>query len=220
MQGPLTALEFCGAESGLSILAAGAGDELGILTVLARQFTSITASTVQPKSDQWQSHPLPAHDGGIVALSWAPVSSPATLATGPAIGRAAPIQRRLVTAGVDGSICVWRCQGKLDSWERQHELADERHVGNVTDVAWRPNLGLPTSVVATCTDEGMVATWVQELGGHPWRLRSCWQVPGDARRLCWSAGGLLLCVSVGETSCLMFKEVVGGQWEQLEPVER
>eukprot|EP00413_Alexandrium_margalefii_P031114 CAMPEP_0204562466 /NCGR_PEP_ID=MMETSP0661-20131031/33766_1 /ASSEMBLY_ACC=CAM_ASM_000606 /TAXON_ID=109239 /ORGANISM="Alexandrium margalefi, Strain AMGDE01CS-322" /LENGTH=319 /DNA_ID=CAMNT_0051569951 /DNA_START=48 /DNA_END=1007 /DNA_ORIENTATION=- len=209
--GSVSEIAFCPPEYGL-VLAVGGLDDLGVLTVLSRR--EILASPVQQAGEQWLVKAFPAHDGGVVGLSWAPSNSAATLATGPAVNRAAThAARRLVTAGADGGVSVWHADAKMDGWNRQHSLADERHPGAVRDVAWRPNVGIPSSIIASCTEDGLVATWAQDMEGQAWRLQSCWRVEGDARRLAWSRAGMLLAVSVGDDGCSLFKEGPGAQWE-------
>lgn len=209
--GSVSVVAFCPPEYGL-VLAVGGLDDLGVLTIVNRR--EILASPVQPAGEQWLQKAFPAHDGGVVGLSWAPSTSAATLATGPAVNRAAThATRRLVTAGANGSISVWHADAKMDAWSKQHELSDERHPGTVRDVAWRPNVGIPSSLVASCTEDGLVATWTQEMEGQAWQLHRHWHVEGDARRLTWSRAGNLLAVSVGESGCSLFKEGPGAQWE-------
>mmetsp|Transcript_17249 Transcript_17249/g.44364 ORF Transcript_17249/g.44364 Transcript_17249/m.44364 type:complete len:109 (+) Transcript_17249:1-327(+) len=103
----------------------------------------------------------------------------------------------------------------MEMWEQKHELHDEQHRGNIRDVAWRPNVGVPCSVLASCTEDGGVAKWTQDMEGQPWRLHSDWKVQGDARRLAWSKAGTLLSVSVGDSGSLLYKEGQGGQWHEV-----
>merc|ERR1712060_506491 len=120
--------------------------------------------------------------------------------------------RRVVSAGVDSKVRTWRFDEKMESWELVQDLSDAKHTGVIRDVAWRPNLGIPSSVVASCTQDGSVATWVQDVDGQPWRLQAAWGVDGDARRLCWSKAGNMLGVSVGDSGGFLYKENQIGNW--------
>mmetsp|Transcript_63053 Transcript_63053/g.150244 ORF Transcript_63053/g.150244 Transcript_63053/m.150244 type:complete len:306 (-) Transcript_63053:59-976(-) len=191
-------------EHGLCLAIAG-NDDLGVLTLLTRR-------ELQGGAEQWHLGSFPAHEGGAEAVSWAPSTSPVTLATGPAVSRAVTTAgRRFVTSGADGRARVWRCEG--DQWSEQQVLSDEKQgPAKVRDVAWRPNIGVPASFIALCTEDGTVANWVQDAEGLPWRLQAAWKVDGDARRLSWSRTGAVLSVSIGETGTQLFKEVPEGQW--------
>jgi len=88
-------------------------------------------------------------------------------------------------------------------------------LGAVCDVAWRPNLGVPSSMLAMCTVKDAIVIWAQDFQGDEWRLRCSWMVQSDLRRLSWSKTGALLAASFGETGSLLYKEVPGGNWEQV-----
>lgn len=198
---------FCAPEYGLALAVAG-GDDLGVVTVLQRR------EQAGGGGDQWQARTFTAHEGGVAALSWGPSASAATLATGPAVQRAAATAPcRLATCGADGAVSVWTTDAKLDSWRKQEDLVAEGFRGMPRDVAFKPNVGLPSSLLAACTDQGDVAIWVQDMDGQPWRLRACWSVDGDARRLAWSRAGAVLAVSIGDEGSALYQEGLGGAWD-------
>lgn len=202
---------FGPAEYGLVLVVAAGGGEI---TWLFRR--EIRTSPMLPPMDQWSSKTFCAHNGSVVAMSWAPSTSPATLAAGPAAKATAAFgPRRLVTAGTDNKLRTWRFDEQRDTWELVQDLSDGRHTGAVRDVAWRPNLGIPASNVASCTQDGCVGIWVQDVDGQPWRLQSCWNVASDARRLSWSNAGILLAVSAGESRGVLYKEDNVGDWGEV-----
>eukprot|EP00929_Paragymnodinium_shiwhaense_P008750 TRINITY_DN112712_c0_g1_i1.p1 TRINITY_DN112712_c0_g1~~TRINITY_DN112712_c0_g1_i1.p1 ORF type:complete len:322 (+),score=53.46 TRINITY_DN112712_c0_g1_i1:125-1090(+) len=218
--GAVSALAFCPSDYGL-MLAVGCGD--GQVAMVTAKIVS--ASPVLPSGEQWQVRFFHAHQGPVRALSWAPSSSPATLAAGPAASRApARGPRRLVTTGDDGGLHIWRCEEKLDAWTVVQSIRDRAgpassSSASVRDVAWRPNVGIPTSLVALCTEAGDVETWVQDMEGQPWRQQAAWKVSGDARRLAWSEAGNVLAISVGEAACLLYREGPLGEWSQVSSME-
>ncbi|CAE8735122.1 unnamed protein product [Polarella glacialis] len=227
--GAVNALAFGAAEPNL-VLAVGSGDELGILTLLVRK--DILASPVQQAGESWQVKALPAHDGGVADLSWKPVGSPLELATGPAVGRAASSGvgqgaskvRRLVTCGADGRVLVWLGDARGEMWKRERFLDDGPDgvcsaAGLVRSVAWRPNFGLPSSTVAICTEDGLVALWVQDAEGLPWTVQTSWKVQGDARRISWAKAGTFLAVSVQQDGAVLYKESAGGSWLEVASVD-
>jgi len=212
--GGATTVAFCPHEFGLELaIAAGNGD---VHLVTRRE---VKASPVLPAGEKWNCKWFHAHDGGGVAsLSWAPSTSPAILATGQAASRAAQHAKRcLVTGGEDGSVRAWNYEEKLDCWTHGHDLNNPKHTGAIRAVAWRPNLGIPASVIATSTASGSVAIWMQDMAGQPWILQSCWNVGNDACRLNWSRAGLQLSVSVGSAGHKMFMEDKHstGKWKEV-----
>jgi protein transport protein SEC13 len=205
------AVTFGPAEYGLILVVAG-NDDLGVVTVVTRR--EIAASPMLPTGEQWQVKAFPAHEGGVVAVSWAPSTSAATLASGPSVGRAANLApRRFVTGGADGEVCIWQGDEKTDHWTKECSLSDASIPKSIIrDVAWRPNVGIPSSLIATCSEDGTVALWAQDILGRPWRLHCHWKVDGDARRLAWSKAGALLGVSVGEEGTSLYHETKEGPW--------
>ena len=89
----------------------------------------------------------------------------------------------------------------------------------VRDVAWRPNLGIPSSSVAACFEDGMVQIWSQEMEGQSWNVLASWSLNDEAWRLAWSKAGCLLAVSSGTDSCQLFKEGLVGQWNEVSSLE-
>jgi len=197
---------FAPAEYGL-ILAVAGGDDLGVVSMAMRR-------EMPGGGEQWHLKAFPAHEGGVVGLSWAPSNSAATLASGPSVSRAATLApRRFVTCGADGLLCVWMGEEKTERWIQECSLSDDALGSSpLRDVAWRPNVGIPSSLIASCSQDGVVAIWVQDSLGLPWRLRCHWKVDGDARRLAWSKAGTLLAVSVGQADSLMYQETKEGPW--------
>lgn len=209
-------VSFAPPEYGLAVAIAG-GDDLGVVTILVpRQQSGVGGAG----GDQWQVRTFTAHDGGVAALSWGPSASAATLATGPAVGRAAiHAPCRLATCGADGAICVWSTDAKLEVWRKQDTLTADGFTGTPRDIAFRPNVGLPSALIAACSDQGSVAIWVQDMIGHPWRCGTCWQVGGDARKLAWSRAGALLAVSIGDEGSAVYREGMGGAWDLVTNLE-
>eukprot|EP00927_Polykrikos_kofoidii_P072785 TRINITY_DN68881_c0_g1_i1.p1 TRINITY_DN68881_c0_g1~~TRINITY_DN68881_c0_g1_i1.p1 ORF type:complete len:346 (-),score=58.75 TRINITY_DN68881_c0_g1_i1:99-1136(-) len=205
-----------GAGQAILLLAVAGTDDLGVVTIIARRETG--PGSQQSAGEQWQQvSAFPAHPGGVTALSWMPSSSPVTLATGPAVARANAVvqRRRLATSGADGVVRIWRSELKTPAaWTQEEELLDNGASGAVQDVAWRPNMGIPASLVASCTDDGSVAIWVQDSEGQPWRLQTSWRVNGAARRLAWTRSGMILAVSVGDDGTYMYQERENGQWAE------
>lgn len=207
VRGSVVAASFRPAEYGLML--AVAGSESPEIVFLTRK--EVVASPVLPAGEQWLSKVLEAHTAGLVGFCWAPAASPATLAAGPAAARAAArAPLRLVSASSD-SVKIWRGDEKSDAWSLQHELVERGSGPAVRDVAWRPNLGIPSSSIAVCFEDGLLQIWWQDMDGQPWNVSTSWNVGEEAFRLAWSTAGSLLAVTGSEQSHL-FKEAGAGQW--------
>lgn len=199
VSGPTVALAFCPAEYGLILGAAGgAGRDIWFYSRNRGELTETLA----------------AHDGvdGLVAFSWAPAASPATLAAGPAARSASKAKRRLVSAA-RSSVRIWRWE---ETWAMSEELAiagASGASGAVRDVAWRPNLGIPSSSVALCFEDGLIQIWTQDMEGQPWTPQVSWRAV-SAMRLAWSKAGCMLAVSHGDR-CQLFKEGLVSQWTEV-----
>ena len=198
--GPTAAIAFCPAEYGLILAAAGSeGRDIWFFTGKdgGRDCRGITET-------------LAAAPGGLVALSWAPAASPSTLAAGPAAKSASKAPRRLVSAAAR-SVRIWRHE---ETWSMREELIQGPGPA-VRDVAWRPNLGIPSSSVAMCFEDGLVQIWSQDMEGQAWNIQVSWSVNDEAWRLAWSKAGCMLAVSYGMNSCQLFKEGLVSEWKEV-----
>ena len=83
------------------------------------------------------------------------------------------------------------------------------------DVQWRPNMGIPSSSVAACFEDGLVQIRTQDMEGQSWNAQVSWSVNDEAWRLAWSKAGCMLAVSYGMGSCQLFKEGLVGQWTEV-----
>lgn len=211
LRGDVSMISFAPGEYGVVLAAASLAGEVHIVSR-----REISVSPVVPAGESWLSKSFFAHAGGVAALTWAPSTSPAVLATGPAVQKAASCApRRLATAGRDGVVRIWLHSSSGDSWSEVCQLSSPKLLGNVRDIAWRPNLGTPSSLIAICTEGGCVGTWSQDVNGKDWQLQACWNVASDARRVTWSKAGLLLAVSVGDRDAAIFREECCGSWSAM-----
>eukprot|EP00746_Dinoflagellata_sp_MGD_P002980 gnl/MRDRNA2_/MRDRNA2_105810_c0_seq1.p1 gnl/MRDRNA2_/MRDRNA2_105810_c0~~gnl/MRDRNA2_/MRDRNA2_105810_c0_seq1.p1 ORF type:complete len:344 (-),score=58.44 gnl/MRDRNA2_/MRDRNA2_105810_c0_seq1:83-1039(-) len=214
VRAPITAVVFAPYEYGLWFAIASAD---GDVTVVRHRDGKISSSA--PGVDGWTSKMFQAHDGGVLGLDWAPSLSPVMLASGPAARAPLLASKRLVTSGEDKLIKIWRHDGEWDSWTTVQQL-DGVHSASVIDVAWRPSVGIPCNMIASCAEDGSVAIWIQDMEGQPWRLRSQWQFDGvDARQIAWSHAGQILSVSVGENGAVLYRECLDGAWEQVSALK-
>jgi len=213
-----------------------------------------------------QSQQLKAHSGGVTALSWAPPSAPAALASGPAVGSyLTPAQgpKRFVSSGKDGNARLWRYHSEDRRWVEECVLnmeiipcesgnqggaaaemtpedggpqtaaqaraveqaklnaSNQTHKDWVNTASWRPNIGIPSSCIATGGYEGNIHIWTQSMEGQPWELSGKIDFNGLPVWNCrWSTSGLLLAVSYGEGAearIEWFRESLDGEWIKVSP---
>lgn len=211
--GAANVVSFCPEKHGFMLAIAG-GDDLGVVTVLSRRDPQSGSVGGQP----WQVLSFTSHPGGVTSLSWSPSRSPVTMATGPAVSRgSASAPCRMVTSGNDGCVRVWLCDPKNAQFQKQCDLDVDAasFSGTVTDVAWRPNVGIPCSYVAACTDHGTIGIWSQDMDGQDWKLQSAWNVQGEVRRISWSWNGFVLAASIGDAITVLYRQGSQDVWEKI-----
>ncbi|KAJ7353967.1 GTPase-activating protein S13 [Desmophyllum pertusum] len=121
---------------------------------------------------------------GCNAVSWAPSVSPGSLLEPGS--KSGVLDKRFVTGGCDNLVKVWK---ETDGqWVEEEKL--EAHSDWVRDVAWAPNVGLPVSTIATCSQECRVVIWTKnEVGGGTWTSNGFVKKFGDV--LCGMAVELM-----------------------------
>ena len=198
-QGSVNAVCFCPWEFGLSLASASSDGSIGILTFRG--------------ANQWERKKIDhAHIYGANTISWSPATSPAVLSSGPAVEGPQIAQKRLVSGGNDNRVKIWAFVDSENEWR---ETNDEHsaHTDWVRDVAWRPNVGIPTHAIASCSEDKSVVIWTQDMDGKPWRVSYTLNMAAPVWRLSWSITGSLLAVACADNSVNLFKESSeNGQW--------
>ncbi|KAI9026880.1 WD40-repeat-containing domain protein [Hyaloraphidium curvatum] len=160
----------------------------------------------------WESSIFNGHGIGVNAVSWAPSSVPGSLLAmaSPAQGANAP--KRFASGGCDNVVKIWREEN--GTWREDGIL--EGHSDWVRDVAWAPTIGLPTSYIASCSQDKTVLIWTQEAPGTPWTKKALKADPFTdvVWRVSWSLMGNVLAVSCGDNKITLWKEALSGEWEQ------
>ncbi|EER15511.1 protein transport protein sec13, putative, partial [Perkinsus marinus ATCC 50983] len=194
------------------VLAAGSSD--GSISVLTHEQMSTWSRKAIPR----------AHLGGVLALSWSPATTPSTLASGPAVQQqpsneeqAGP--RRIVSGGNDNQVRIWRMDEATGEWSMETELSSGRHTDVVRDVAWRPNAGIPTQHIASCSEDGSVVIWQCDMEGQGWKVAQEFHMKSAAYRLSWSITGTVLAVALADNTVELIKENFDGQFVHLSGVD-
>lgn len=167
---------------------------------------------------------------GATSVSWAPSIIPGSLtrpnnnnnnapgAGGPA---ATEKQKRFVTGGCDSKVKIWAFREATDDspegWFVEETI--DKHTDWVRDVSWAPNIGLPTSYIASCSQDKTVLIHTRASPSTPWTTTPL--LPGEGEtfpevvwRVSWSLAGNVLAVSGGDGKVTLWKEKGGGAgWE-------
>ncbi|EMP35578.1 Protein SEC13 like protein [Chelonia mydas] len=98
---------------------------------------------------QWEIKKISnAHTIGCNAVSWAPAVVPGSLIDQPS-GQKPNYIKRFASGGCDNLIKIWKEED--GQWKEEQKL--EAHSDWVRDVAWAPSIGLPTSTIASCSQQ-------------------------------------------------------------------
>lgn len=185
-------------EFGLNLATASSDGHVGIIS--------------NKGGDKWsRKQIMNAHMYGVNAVSWCPATSPATLASGPAVQGAQLSAQRIVTGGCDNLVKIWGLTEEGE-WTEQFRFPSNAHSDWVRDVAWRPNIGIPSNTIASCSEDKTVVIWTQEMEGQPWKEQAKLVLPAPVWRLSWSVTGSILAAACGDNTVQLYKETTDSEW--------
>lgn len=187
---------------------AWAPHEFGLILACASSDCTISILTHKGESNWEVQKIVQAHAIGVNAVSWAPAVSPGSLISSSAPNT--PPTKRLVSGGCDNLVKIWRLSETENVWK--HEETLEQHTDWVRDVAWAPNIGLPSSTIASCSQDGTVIIWMQDNNGT-WSKKALPKFPDVVWRLSWSVTGSILAVSGGDNKVTLWKESLDSEWK-------
>lgn len=180
--------------------------EHGLVLACASADGSVSVLTSTALS--WEAKKITnAHSIGCNSVSWAPA-----VASGSADGsaRSGPSPQRLVTGGCDTYVKIWRLDATSGEWTEESKL--EGHSDWVRDVAWAPSIGLPRSIIASCSQDRRVIIWVNDGVTGVWQPRELNTFDDVIWHVSWSVTGNILAVSGGDNKVSLWKESLEGQW--------
>lgn len=146
-----------------------------------------------------------AHTIGCNAVSWGPAIQPSALLDQ---SGAQKTVRRLVSGGCDNLVKIWKEED--GGWSEEQKL--EGHHDWVRDVAWAPSIGLPRSIIATCSQDCQVIIWTNDGTSATWTPKILHKFGDVVWNVSWSVTGNILAVSGGDNKVSLWKETLEGQW--------
>ncbi|XP_042886425.1 protein SEC13 homolog [Penaeus japonicus] len=181
--------------------------EHGLILACASSDGSVSILTYT-SAHTWENKKITnAHSIGCNAVSWAPA-----VASGSADGssRTASSVQRIVTGGCDTYVKIWRFDSGTGEWAEESKL--EGHSDWVRDVAWAPSIGLPRSIIASCSQDRRVIIWMNDGVTGTWQPRELNTFDDVIWHVSWSVTGNILAVSGGDNKVSLWKETLEGQW--------
>jgi len=195
---------------------AWAPHEFGMALGCASSDCSVSILSYKLEHNTWDTQRIPqVHAIGVNAISWAPAVSTSSLIS--SVPSNAPPVKRFVTGGCDNLVKIWRFSEAENQWKCEEVL--EQHTDWVRDVAWAPNIGLPSSTIASCSQDGTVVIWSQENSLSPWSKKLLPKFPDVVWRVSWSITGSILAVSGGDNKVTLWKESIDGDWKCISQLD-
>lgn len=155
-----------------------------------------------------------AHSSGCNAVSWANAIAPSSLVE--QSGRQLVI-KRFVSGGCDNLVKIWK-ESEDGQWVAEHKL--EGHNDWVRDVAWAPSIGLPKSIIASCSQDCSVIIWTNDGTNNTWTSTILYQFKDVVWHVSWSVTGNILAVSGGDNKVTLWKESLAGTWVCISDVAK
>ncbi|XP_043375738.1 protein SEC13 homolog isoform X3 [Dermochelys coriacea] len=166
---------------------------------------------------QWEIKKISnAHTIGCNAVSWAPAVVPGSLIDQPS-GQKPNYIKRFASGGCDNLIKIWKEED--GQWKEEQKL--EAHSDWVRDVAWAPSIGLPTSTIASCSQDGRVFIWTcDDASRNSWSPKLLHKFNDVVWHVSWSITANILAVSGGDNKVTLWKESVDGLWVCISDVNK
>ncbi|XP_046355207.2 protein SEC13 homolog [Haliotis rufescens] len=187
--------------------------EFGLMLVCGSSDGSI--SVISSTGDgAWDSKKINnAHTIGCNAVSWAPATAPNALFEQGARQQAV---KRFVSGGCDNLVKLWREED--GQWVEDQKL--EAHSDWVRDVAWAPSIGLPKSIIASCSQDCRVLIWTNDGTSNTWTSKILHKFNDVVWHVSWSTTGNILAVSGGDNKVSLWKESLEGEWVCISDVNQ
>uniref|UniRef100_A0A3Q3M6N1 Protein SEC13 homolog n=1 Tax=Mastacembelus armatus TaxID=205130 RepID=A0A3Q3M6N1_9TELE len=111
------------------------------------------------------------------------------------------------------------CLEEDGQWKEDQKL--QAHSDWVRAVGRAPSIGLPTSTIASCSQDGRVFIWTcDDPAGNTWMAKLLHKFNDVVWHVSWSITGNILAVSGGDNKVTLWKESMDGQWACISDVSK
>nr|CAG4645585.1 EOG090X07N7 [Lynceus sp. MCZ IZ 141354] len=205
--------EYSGHDSSVNSVC-WAPHDFGLILACGSSDGSVSVIT-GTSSGTWDARKISnAHTIGCNAVSWAPAIAPSSAFDTP--GSLSQPVKRFVTGGCDSLVKIWKEED--DQWIEEAKL--EGHSDWIRDVAWAPSIGLPRSIIASCSQDRRVIIWSNDGVSTNWNPKILHTFDDVVWHVSWSITGNILAVSGGDNKVSLWKETLDGQWTCISDVNR
>lgn len=184
---------------------AWAPHEYGLVLALGSSDSNISILTHNDDQTWTDTMIEGCHPMGCNAVSWGPYLKPGAL-FGTSEGTNG---MQLVSGGCDNRVKLW---AKQDGEWKETKSLPKSHCDWVRDVAWAPNIGLPVSTIASCSQDRQVIIWTSDGESGEWSQRELPKFTAPVWRVSWSVTGNILAVSSGDNRVTLWKDLGDGDW--------
>lgn len=128
-------------------------------------------------------------------------------------------KKRIVSGGCDNLVKIWIYDDEMSKWKEEDTL--DGHSDWVRDVAFAPNCGLDSSILASCSLDCKVIIWRKnEKENGQWTSQILHKFNSAIWHLSWSINGNILAISGADNQVSLWKETAEGNWACISDVEK
>ena len=169
------------------------GSEEGCVAILTRSAAS-----------RWDKVRFHAHSDEVLGVSWDQMLR--------RNGSGVANVRQLVSVGKDKALILW----VFDDDERRSEVISN-HAHPFNDAVWNPDLAFNNSLVAACTEDGLILVFKQKDRG--WDVVSTLTVGVPVWRLSWSTSGNFLVATCSDQRTRFYRAGYTHEWEEVNALD-
>lgn len=202
----VNSISFAPHQCGL-VLCAGRSD--GTISVYARRDDS-----------QWDEWTWLAHHTGVNAVSYAsqPIYN-AQQSTQQPVHRSLKSDCKFVSGGCDNKLRIWKFDFTTNQWNDSTQFNTEQHHTDwIRDVQWSPSMGIPSNLIASCSDDKSVCIWYEDTATQIWSKVKTITFNDKVWKLSWSVMGNILAVAQSDNIVTLWKENSTGEWINISSI--